>query len=67
MDLSATAKYQIKNNHQKMVIFTFKYQFDVFDVSASSWFQEGDSVSVYEALSLMIAFGTLIAVIVLSR
>lgn len=27
----------------------------------------GDSVSVYEALSLTIAFGTLIAVIVLSR
>lgn len=27
----------------------------------------GDSVSVFEALSLMIAFGTLIAVIVLSR
>ena len=30
-------------------------------------FRGGDSVSVYEALSLMIAFGTLIAIIVLSR
>ena len=27
----------------------------------------GDSMSVFEALSLMIAFGTLIAIIVLSR
>ncbi|WP_455654997.1 putative holin-like toxin [Phascolarctobacterium sp.] len=36
-------------------------------MSVSSARQGGDSVSVYEALSLIIAFGTLIAVIVLSR
>lgn len=56
-----------------MVIFYSQSSFygiiitETVDVSASSWFQGGDSVSVYEALSLMIAFGTLIAVIVLSR
>ena len=71
-----SAKYNLstnKNNHLPMVIFYSQSSFygiiitETVDVSASSWFQGGDSVSVYEALSLMIAFGTLIAIIVLSR
>ena len=62
-----------KNDHLTMVIFYFQSLF--YDIIITETVRcvgflclsGGDSVSVFEALSLMIAFGTLIAVIVLSR